>query len=188
MTSASGPRALPEKVRRVRESEPPQPHAIIAASAQQRRTRRTGANIPAHHASTNGVARDLLREEQDRPLTIDDVAREAAMSPFHFIRRFSAVFGDTPHQVRIKARLDRARHLLASGERSVTESCMEVGFSSHGSFSALFARRVGVSPMSSWRSNPTPIRSAGLFRRACSSRAFRRPRSRSTTSIGSIGA
>ena len=91
-------------------------------------------------------ARDVLREEQDRPLTIDEVAREAAMSPFHFIRRFSAVFGDTPHQVRIKARLDRARLMLASGERSVTEICMEVGFSSHGSFSTLFARRVGVSP------------------------------------------
>ena len=91
-------------------------------------------------------ARDLLREERDRPLTVDEVAREAAMSPFHFIRRFSAVFGDTPHQVRIKARLERARLMLASGERSVTEICMEVGFSSHGSFSTLFARRIGVSP------------------------------------------
>ena len=91
-------------------------------------------------------ARDVLCEVHDRTLTIDEVAREAAMSPFHFIRRFSAVFGDTPHQVRIKARLDRARHLLVSGERSITEICLEVGFSSHGSFSALFARRMGVSP------------------------------------------
>jgi AraC-like DNA-binding protein len=91
-------------------------------------------------------ARDLLCEVNDRTLTIDEVAREAAMSPFHFIRRFSADFGDTPHQVRIKARLDRARLLLVNGERSVTEICMEVGFSSHGSFSTLFARRVGVSP------------------------------------------
>ena len=86
-------------------------------------------------------ARDVLREVHDRTLTIDEVAREAAMSPFHFIRQFSAVFGDTPHQIRIKARLDRARHLLASGERSVTDICMEVGFSSHGSFSTLYARR-----------------------------------------------
>ena len=91
-------------------------------------------------------ARDVLCEVHDRTLTLDEVAREAAMSPFHFIRRFSAVFGDTPHQVRIKARLERARLMLASGERSVTEICMEVGFSSHGSFSTLFTRRVGVSP------------------------------------------
>jgi AraC-like DNA-binding protein len=91
-------------------------------------------------------ARDVLRDVHDRTLTIDEVAREAAMSPFHFIRQFSAVFGETPHQARIKARLDRARQLLAIGDRSVTEICMEVGFSSHGSFSTLFARRIGVSP------------------------------------------
>lgn len=91
-------------------------------------------------------ARDLLLEVHDRTPTIDEVARQAAMSPFHFIRRFSAVFGDTPHQIRTRARIDRARQLLIGGERSVTEICMEVGFSSHGSFSALFARRVGVSP------------------------------------------
>ena len=91
-------------------------------------------------------ARDMLREADDGPLTIDDVAREAAMSPFHFIRQFSALFGETPHQLQIQARLDRARYLLAVGDRSVTDICMEVGFSSLGSFSALFARRVGTAP------------------------------------------
>jgi AraC-like DNA-binding protein len=90
-------------------------------------------------------ARDLLREEHDRPLTIDDVAREAAMSPYYLIRQFSGLFGDTPHQVRIQARLERARHLLAR-DWSVTDVCMEVGFSSLGSFSTLFARRVGMAP------------------------------------------
>jgi AraC-like DNA-binding protein len=91
-------------------------------------------------------ARELLREGGDRPLTIDDVAREAEMSPFHFIRQFSALFGETPHQLRIQARLDRARHLLALSDDSVTDICMEVGFSSLGSFSALFARRIGTAP------------------------------------------
>jgi AraC-like DNA-binding protein len=91
-------------------------------------------------------ARDLLREIHDQPLTIRDVAREAAISPFHFIRRFQAVFGETPHQFRIQARLERAKHLLALSDYSVTDVCMEVGFESLGSFSDLFARRVGVAP------------------------------------------
>jgi len=91
-------------------------------------------------------ARDMLREVHDRRVTIDEVAREAAMSPFHFIRQFSALFGDTPHQFRIEARLDHAKHLLALGDSSVTDVCMEVGFSSLGSFSDLFARRVGMPP------------------------------------------
>jgi AraC-like DNA-binding protein len=49
-----------------------------------------------------------------------------------------ALFGVTPHQFRIQTRLDAAKHLLATGHYSVTDVCMEVGFSSLGSFSALF--------------------------------------------------
>ena len=91
-------------------------------------------------------ARDMLREVHDRRLSIREVAREAAMSPFHFIRRFEAFFGATPHQFRIQSRLERAKHLLALSDYSVTDVCMEVGFSSLGSFSALFARRFGTPP------------------------------------------
>ena len=91
-------------------------------------------------------AREMLRDVDDRPLSIDEVAREAAMSPFHFIRQFNSLFGQTPHQFRIGARLDRAKHLLAGGNHSVTDVCFEVGFSSLGSFSDLFARRDGVAP------------------------------------------
>jgi AraC-like DNA-binding protein len=68
------------------------------------------------------------------------------MSPHHFIRRFEAVFGETPHQYRTRARLDRAKNLLALSDYSVTDVCMEVGFTSLGSFSDLFARRVGAAP------------------------------------------
>ena len=91
-------------------------------------------------------ARDMLREVSELPVSIEEVAREVRISPFHFIRQFEAVFGSTPHQFRIQSRLDHARRLLAIGEHSVTEVCMEVGFSSLGSFSDLFTRRVGEPP------------------------------------------
>ena len=91
-------------------------------------------------------ARDLLREVEDRPWTVEEVARAAAMSPFHFIRQFNALFGDTPHQFRVRARLDRARQMLAVEDQSVTGVCMELGYSSVSSFSTLFARRVGMPP------------------------------------------
>jgi AraC-like DNA-binding protein len=90
--------------------------------------------------------RDVLRDDHDTPWSIDRLAREAGMSPFHFIRRFHAVFGETPHRFRTRARLDRARQLLALDQGSVTDVCFEVGFSSLGSFSALFARQVGTPP------------------------------------------
>ena len=88
----------------------------------------------------------MLCEVHDVSVGLDVVAREAAMSPFHFIRQFHAVFGQTPHQFRIHARVERARYLLAFDHASVTDVCMEVGFSSVGSFSDLFERRVGMRP------------------------------------------
>src|SRR5262245_16171308 len=91
-------------------------------------------------------ARDLLREVHDPSPSIDDLAREVRISPYHFIRQFEAVLGVTPHQFRIQSRLALAKELLAPGQHSVTDVCMEVGFSSLGSFSTLFTRRVGETP------------------------------------------
>lgn len=91
-------------------------------------------------------ARARLCEPGDDAPRIDELAREAGLSTGQFIRCFAAVFGETPHQRRVRARLERARHLLAADAGSVTEVCMEVGFSSLGSFSAMFTRRVGIAP------------------------------------------
>jgi AraC-like DNA-binding protein len=93
-----------------------------------------------------GRARDMLCETLDRRLTIPEVAREAALSPYQFIRTFKAVFGETPHQVRIHARLELAKRMLVMGDDPVTEICDAAGFASLGTFSHLFARRVGASP------------------------------------------
>ncbi len=91
-------------------------------------------------------ARALLQEPAEPAPSIDALARAAGMSRGHFIRTYAAVFGETPHQHRIAARLERARHLLVLSDMPVTEVCLEVGFSSLGSFSDLFRRRVGVPP------------------------------------------
>jgi AraC-like DNA-binding protein len=91
-------------------------------------------------------ARELLCGAHERAPSIPEVARASGMSPFHFIRRFEAVFGATPHQLRIRSRLDRAKQLLALGQHSVTEVCLEIGFESLGSFSDLFTRRIGEPP------------------------------------------
>lgn len=91
-------------------------------------------------------ARERLIEIPEERLLVREVARDAGISPYHFIRQFEAVFGATPHQYRIRSRLDRARLLLARDEHSITEVCMELGFSSLGTFSQLFTDRTGESP------------------------------------------
>lgn len=108
-------------------------------------------------------ARDRLRGCEEPPLSIPELAREAGISPFHFIRLYAAVFGETPHRHRIAARLDQARQLLARGEHTVTEVCVEVGFSSLGSFSALFTRRVGVAPSVYQRQVRTTVQVPGAL-------------------------
>jgi AraC-like DNA-binding protein len=108
-------------------------------------------------------ARELLAEVRDQQLSIKQIAREARISPFHFIRQFEALFGLTPHQFRIQSRLNQAKRLLATGQFSVTEVCMEVGFSSLGSFSDLFARRVGTTPSAYQRSARVVVPVAGAF-------------------------
>lgn len=89
------------------------------------------------------AARERLRDSDVR---VPRIAREARLSTGELIRRFAALFGETPHQYRLRERLDRAKRLLARSERSVTAICMDVGFSSVGSFSAWFARRAGRGP------------------------------------------
>jgi AraC-like DNA-binding protein len=96
-------------------------------------------------------ARDLLADVRSLNVSISAAAREASLSPFHFIRRFETVFGETPHRFRTRERLTEAKRLLARGH-SVTDVCLDVGFSSLGSFSALFARKVGISPAAYQRS------------------------------------
>lgn len=111
-------------------------------------------------------AREKLRMIDGDTLRIDALAREVEMSPFHFIRQFQAAFGVTPHQYRIASRLEQARILLARGDHSVTDVCMEVGFSSLGSFSALFARRLGESPSAYQRRMRVAVAVPGGFRAA----------------------
>ena len=108
-------------------------------------------------------ARELLMEVHDETPSIAELAREVGISPFHFIRQFESIFGVTPHQFRIQARIDRAKLMLAKGNHSVTDVCMEIGFSSLGSFSDLFTRRTGATPSAYQRRARTLLSVPGSF-------------------------
>jgi AraC-like DNA-binding protein len=94
---------------------------------------------------------DGVREHIDRyfaePLTVGDLAELAGLSTFHFIRAFHSSVGETPHQYLRRRRLEHAQHLLATTTYPVTEICDRIGFQSLGSFSALFKKITGESPV-----------------------------------------
>ena len=91
-------------------------------------------------------ARDFMRFAYGRPVSLTDVAAQANLSPYHFLRIYKQAYGETPHEFLTRLRIERAKTLLARGSHNVTEACFEVGFSRLGSFSNLFAYRVGLSP------------------------------------------
>lgn len=91
-------------------------------------------------------ARELIDTQYAQPLDLEELARTANFSRFHFLRAFRRAFHATPHEYLTRKRIDRAKELLAQSEFTVTEICFEVGFESLGSFSTLFHKVVGWSP------------------------------------------
>ncbi|MGH9693697.1 MAG: helix-turn-helix domain-containing protein, partial [Bryobacteraceae bacterium] len=91
------------------------------------------------------TARELLCERYSEPVFLRDLAAAAGLSEFHFLRAYRAAFGETPHQHFTRLRIEHAKRALARGA-AVTEVCFDVGYSSLGSFSSLFARATGRSP------------------------------------------
>lgn len=91
-------------------------------------------------------ARDFVQALSSTPITLDDMARIANLSPTHFLRTFKQAFHETPHQYLTTRRLEHAQQLLCQTDLPVTDICFAVGFESLGSFSALFRRRLGYSP------------------------------------------
>jgi AraC-like DNA-binding protein len=91
-------------------------------------------------------ARDLIRDYSAETVTLMDCAEEAGLSPWHLLREFRVAFGETPKEFQTRLRLERAKNLLTVTDRSVTEVCFDVGFSSLGTFSVLFKRHLGTSP------------------------------------------
>lgn len=107
--------------------------ALRTATREELR-RRTGLAIEFIHANIAG------------PLRLDDMARAARLSPFHFHRVFTALCGVTPHRYVTRLRLGRARTLLRSTGKSVLEVALDCGFGSLTSFTALFRRTQGSPP------------------------------------------
>jgi AraC-like DNA-binding protein len=107
-------------------------------------------------------ARARLDREYQEPVSVRAIAAGTGFSTAHFIRMFSAVYGETPGAYRTRRRIERACDLLRSVNLTVTEICFAVGFTSLGSFSSAFSRITGRPPTSyraeaSRQGGPAPI-------------------------------
>ena len=101
-------------------------------------------------------ARDAMDRSYAQPLDIPSLARIAHVSEAHFIRTFRQAFGEPPHRYLQRRRVERAMFLLRATDESVTGICLDVGFTSLGTFSRTFRAIVGVSPSEFRRDGTAP--------------------------------
>ena len=87
-----------------------------------------------------------MRADLGAELTVDDLARAALFSKFHFIRIFQRVTGVSPRRFLSALRLQQAKILLISTSLNVSDISCRVGYNSVGTFSSRFSRSVGMSP------------------------------------------
>lgn len=89
---------------------------------------------------------DFIYSSYDRDISLDDLARAACLSRFHFLRLFKIAFQKTPHQFINDVRVQRSKELLKLTNIDVRTISSTVGFSSSSSFSRMFFQQTGVYP------------------------------------------
>lgn len=89
---------------------------------------------------------DAMRDRVAEPLSLDEMARVAMFSPYHFHRVFRLVTGVPPARFLTSLRMSEACRLLITTQMRVTDVCFEVGFGSLGTFTTRFGRLVGAPP------------------------------------------
>jgi AraC family transcriptional regulator len=112
-------------------------------------------SVMDYRCSANPAARDRRRAVEaalwidahsHEPIGLDTMARNAGLSPFHFLRVFNRVFGVTPHQYLVRSRLRHAVRLLIEDTRAITDVAFDVGFNDLSNFVRTFHRAAGISP------------------------------------------
>jgi len=107
-------------------------------------------------------ARDTMDRDYAQPLDVPALARVALMSEAHFIRAFGAAFGETPHRYLQRRRIERAMFLLTQTDLPILDVCLDVGFTSLGTFGRTFRDVVGKTP-TQFRQGNDPERVPACF-------------------------
>lgn len=91
-------------------------------------------------------AKEFIRANYSRNISLEDVSRKADISPYYFSRVFKEETGENFIDYLTDIRINKAKELLADSDRSMKEICSMVGYSDPNYFSRSFKKRVGVTP------------------------------------------
>jgi len=89
---------------------------------------------------------EFLNECYNQNFSLEDIARVANLSHYHFIRVFKAETGMTPHEYLMDIRIQRIKEMLANKNLSISQAFSYCGLDYNGYFAAVFKRKEGVTP------------------------------------------
>lgn len=118
---------------------------LLALLEQFRPQAQVGRAVRAEAAPRFAAVIDYLHAHLHRRLTLDELARVANLSPFHFLRSFRARHHVTPQQMLMALRLHEAKRRLGAGE-APAHVAAAVGLSDQAHLTRAFVRRYGVTP------------------------------------------
>ena len=113
-----------------------------APAGRPDQTSREVRPLPAHQLAR---VESFVQDHLDQPISLARLAGLVGLSKWHFVRRFRASHGLSPHDFIVQRRLARAKELLAKPDVSITSVALDVGMS-HSHFSRTFFSRFGLSP------------------------------------------
>ena len=88
----------------------------------------------------------FIEENLEKPITLEEVARESGMSKSHFARTFKFIAGVSFKKYFNQKRIEKAKIFLRSQEMNITEVCFSVGFNDLSYFDRVFRRLEGMPP------------------------------------------
>ena len=89
---------------------------------------------------------EFMLQNYGKKIAVKDMAKLANMSESNYIRLFKKEAGMAPMEYLIKLRLDKAKKLLRTGSKTITEISLQCGFSSTSHFSSSFSKHLGITP------------------------------------------
>ena len=113
---------------------------------------RLGRGLPDYVSSPpmalTRVARSLrtIEYHPESKLSLSALAREAGLSPYHFLRTFARLTGLTPHQYVLRTRLRKAATRLLAESAKVLDIALDCGFGDVSNFNHAFRTEFGISP------------------------------------------
>jgi AraC family transcriptional regulator len=91
---------------------------------------------------------ELMRARLSEDISLDELAAEVRLSPFHFARMFRQSLGVPPRVYFTRLRLEKARELLEQTDLPITQIALEVGYSSNQVLARVFLKHMRMSPSS----------------------------------------